>query len=173
MRLQPLGRRWSALLAVATVVIVNAVVIATAPAGPASATPIDTRQPTVTSQRQAASVIQVYFYNQYKSTVYVAVGEWSPNRCEFYGRFLASGWWPINPGEKVHVANSENQTIMWYAESHDGATWSGDGSYRSWLGAGGPWSNCWTVEQGSPWRAVSFREGEMGDVDSFTFNITP
>jgi hypothetical protein len=165
MRLQPLGRRLSALLAAATVII------ATAQSGPASAKATDTRRP-VTAERPASSEIEVYFYNQYKNTVRVAVADWAPNVCKYYGRFLALGWWSVKQGEKVHVVNTDNQIIMYYAES-EGMIWAGNGTYRSWVAQGSPWSNCWTVEQVSPWREVNFIKLNMGNVDEFTLYLTP
>ena len=118
----------------------------------------------------------VIFKNSYSSTVSVAVLIYNPFSCGGgLGDWEKGGWYNIDPGNQVEVAQTPNKYIYYYAEAADGSFWAG---------ATGPidvptfaFDMCvWDQPWGIPW-PVGFREVDLGGwawvpFASYTVNLT-
>ncbi len=66
--------------------------------------------------------MQIHFQNGYSSRVYVAIALYKTS-CQ--PPWDSQGWWTIDPGNTVYVANTCNRYLYFYAEAVDGAYWAG------------------------------------------------
>jgi uncharacterized membrane protein len=68
------------------------------------------------------------FRNTTKATVWVSFLWYSPG-CSDGGDWTKKGWWRLEPGQTKTVFGKDLQSVntyyYWYAESNDGAVWSG------------------------------------------------
>ena len=64
------------------------------------------------------------FANNHGSTVWIAVGYYSPN-CSDGGDWAKKGWFKFDPGGSGIVLWTTNKYATYYAEANDGAHWSG------------------------------------------------
>jgi uncharacterized membrane protein len=80
----------------------------------------------VTGQPMSSSgQFGLQFRNYYQSTVNVAVmyRDFS-GACDDYGGWATAGWWQVARGETVHVLNTTNRYVYFYADAEDGTTWT-------------------------------------------------
>ncbi|WP_267594643.1 DUF1036 domain-containing protein [Carbonactinospora thermoautotrophica] len=155
----------------AFVSLVTMVGITTATAAPASAAAPQHRL-TVTDQRQQPQLTtqrthnELRFRNYYKSPVYVALmyRDYSGG-CDDYGGWATKGWWKVDRGETVHVLNTKNRHVYFYAKSAGGqAVWSGNSSYM-YVNDSSAFNSCKDIGS-TAWRRVGLRHVNMGE--SFT-----
>jgi uncharacterized membrane protein len=66
--------------------------------------------------------MQIKFQNNYKVGVNVAIAYYNTS-CS--PPWQSEGWWGIEPGNSVHVINTCNRYLFFYAEAVDGAYWAG------------------------------------------------
>jgi uncharacterized membrane protein len=70
--------------------------------------------------------IQVHFHNSYGPRIWVAL-MFKDDGCGSEGRpWGTRGWWTIDNGADVHVLNTDNRYIYYYAEADNGAVWTGN-----------------------------------------------
>jgi uncharacterized membrane protein len=104
---------------------------------------------------------------------------YSPETCGGEGKdFEMMGWWKIETGScaLVFANDLEDLNRFWYyfAESHDGAVWSGpfDGDVSPQPFGGDQW--CQGQGKGdseNEIRQIGFRELDIGDSDDFTLTF--
>jgi len=71
--------------------------------------------------------VKVQFKNNYPTKVWVAIMRYDTDACGGEGGDWATqGWWPIDPGQEVWAFSTTNEFAYFYAESADGAVWTGD-----------------------------------------------
>ena len=69
--------------------------------------------------------MELHFRNETASEVWVAVMFYSPDACAEYGNWGTRGWWAMQPGGEAYALDTDNRYVYFYAESADGAVWSG------------------------------------------------
>jgi uncharacterized membrane protein len=69
--------------------------------------------------------MELHFRNQTSSEIWVAIMFYSPDNCGHDGNWGTRGWWAINPGGEAYVLNTNNRYAAFYAESANGAVWTG------------------------------------------------
>lgn len=114
------------------------------------------------------------FKNSTSSTVWVAFQWYSPISCAKEGLWSTKGWYSIAPGQSKIVFGSDLQSTgskyyYWYAESSNGAVWSG--AFNTYA------SNKafdWCLNTGSTnSRILGFREKYIGNSNNYTITLTP
>src|SRR5580658_2954028 len=100
--------------------------------------------------------MQIKFQNNYKVGVNVAIAYYNTS-CS--PPWQSEGWWGIEPGNSVHVINTCNRYLFFYAEAVDGAYWAGP--YRFQV-AEGVFSFCPTAGVGFSGAEVGMREIDNG-----------
>ena len=127
-RLRPSTTWRSAVLAVAAVLIaVMAAITTTIAPARAGEQLRGTSDVVVTAQQvSGAGHFDLRFRNYYQSTVDVAVmyRDFS-GACDDYGGWATAGWWQVARGQTVHVLNTTNRYVYFYADAPDGTSWSG------------------------------------------------
>ena len=112
------------------------------------------------------------FCNQYTRQVWVAIMWYSPG-CPDGGDWEKAGWWHINPAECQNIWDVDldeiNQYYYFYAESDDGAVWSGstyvDVPYQRFD---------WCIgTSSSDSRSVGFQLFDVDSNDDFTMTLLP
>jgi len=117
--------------------------------------------------------MQIKIQNNYKVGVNVAIAYYNTS-CS--PPWQSEGWWGIEPGNSVHVINTCNRYLFFYAEAVDGAYWAGP--YRFPV-AEGVFSFCPTAGVGFSGAEVGMREIDNGiggtcwPWDSYTLNLNP
>jgi uncharacterized membrane protein len=64
------------------------------------------------------------YHNARSRGLFLAIGYYSPG-CADGGDWAKKGWWRIEPGQTARVLWTTNRYSYFYAESDDGAVWSG------------------------------------------------
>jgi uncharacterized membrane protein len=115
--------------------------------------------------------VQINFQNGYSSLVYVAIAQYDTN-CD--PPWASEGWWGIEPGATVHVANTCNRYLLFYAEAVDGTYWAGPYQFQVTESA---FFFCPTAEIGYSGATVGMREvdDDIGSIcwpwDSYTVEL--
>jgi uncharacterized membrane protein len=111
------------------------------------------------------------FRDKTSATIWVAFQRYSPRRPNG-GDWETKGWWRLEPGQTKTVFGKDLQSVntyyYYYAESNDGAVWSG------------PYSTC-VPQSAFDWRlnvcctptcrTVGFREKYIGGYNNYTINL--
>lgn len=119
--------------------------------------------------------MSLIFRNHYSFTpgfdVYVIYMRLDTATCGANG-FAARGWYRVPPGGEVTVYNGNvdnvNRYWYWYAESTDGATWSGP--FQTWVS-----NNAFTICYGAgctPCRVVGLQELDVNNNNNFRVTLT-
>lgn len=110
-------------------------------------------------------------WNGYSSRVYVAIALYNTS-CQ--PPWDSQGWWTIDPGNTVYVANTCNRYLYFYAEAVDGAYWAGPYQFEV---AEGVFDFCPTSGIGFSGATAGMRQidDNIGDVcwpwDSYTLEL--
>jgi len=127
-RLRPLISWRSAVLTVAAILIAVMAAITTTMAPARAGEQLHgTADVVVSAQPMSGSDhFDLKFRNYYQSTVNVAVmyRDFSGG-CDDYGGWATAGWWQVPRGQTVHVLNTTNRYVFFYADAADGTTWTG------------------------------------------------
>jgi uncharacterized membrane protein len=119
--------RSAVLVVVATLIALLAAITTTVLPASAAEQSHGTSDLEVTAQPMAGSGhFELNFRNYYQSTANVAVmyRDYS-GACDDYGGWATEGWWQVARGETVHVLNTTNRNVYFYAYAADGTTWTG------------------------------------------------
>jgi uncharacterized membrane protein len=68
---------------------------------------------------------KLYFRNNYRHRLWVAIMFPAPDACSQFGRWRTKGWWAIDPRGQAYVLKTFFRTAYFYAEAEDGAIWDG------------------------------------------------
>jgi uncharacterized membrane protein len=115
--------------------------------------------------------MQIHFQNGYSSRVYVAIALYNTS-CQ--PPWDSQGWWTIDPGNTVYVANTCNRYLYFYAEAVDGAYWAGPYQFEV---AEGVFDFCPTSDIGFSGATAGMRQidDNIGDIcwpwDSYTLEL--
>ena len=96
---------------------------------------------------------------------------YSPDGCGDYGSWGTRGWWALGPiGGEAYVLNTDDPYAAFYAESADGAVWSGP--YGPVYVHQTAFDSCVDIGDDSPeTRIVGMRLVDMNGYDSYTVNL--
>jgi len=126
----------------------------------------------VTAQPMASSDhFELRFRNYYRSTVNVALmyPDFSGG-CDDYGGWATEGWWQVARGQTVHVLNTTNRNVYFYAYAGDGTTWTGNDSSML-VKTNAQFNSCVDIDS-TGWQQVGLRKIDMGSAFStYTLNL--
>jgi uncharacterized membrane protein len=117
-------------------------------------------------------MVNLYFRNNYPSTVWVAIMFYSPARCAQYGQWGTRGWWQINPGgtKLVWVGNTLNRYYAYYANASDGAKWTGQ--YGPVYVYHQAFDSCLKIGSTAAYATVGMRLIDTDNYDNYTMTLT-
>jgi hypothetical protein len=98
----------------------------------------------------------------------------SRQNCQGSGSWETEGWWVITPGNTVHVANTCNRYLYFYAEAVNGEYWAGNYDFEI---SEGEFDFCPSAGVGIQGATVGMREldnnigGTCWPWDSYTLQL--